>query len=210
MKIVDCSLKDLLKPEIRIEHKEIALNTELYKLYQGSYAMPDGMVLTFENINDTLKLIIPGAPKFMMHPEKENEFFLKDFDAQCTFVRNYNGKVNEIVWHQNNQNPKGVRYTEPRPLTENELQAFTGKFENPALNVTYPVSLTDNELNMTLPRTFRMVNIETNLKLKNVSGDKFYGSLGLIEFKRNKEGKVTGFVIADVGRLRNIEFTKKN
>ena len=172
--------------------------------------MPDGMVLKFENINDTLKLIIPGAPKFMMHPERENEFFLKDFDAQCTFLRYNNGKVNEIVWHQNNQNPKGVRYTEPRPLTENELQTFTGKFENPELNVTYPVSLTDNELNMTLPKTFRMVNIETNMKLKNVSGDKFYGSLGLIEFKRNKEGKVSGFVIADVGRLRNIEFTKKN
>lgn len=210
MKIVDWSLKDLLKPEINVEHKEIVLNTELYKLYQGSYAMSDGMVLKFENINDTLKLIIPGAPKFTMHPEKENEFFLKDFDAQCTFVRDNNGKVNEIVWHQNNQNPKGVRYTESKPLTENELQAFTGKFENPELNVTYPVSLTDNELNITLPRTFRMVNIETNIKLKHTSGDNFYGSLGLIEFKRNKEEKVKGFVIKDVGRLRNIEFTKKD
>jgi hypothetical protein len=145
-----------------------------------------------------------------MHPEKENEFFIKDFDAQCTFLRNSNGKVSEIIWHQNNQNPKGVRYSEPKPLSVKELEAYTGRFEIPELNVTYPVSLTDNDLNITLPKTFRMVSIDTNMKLKHVSGDKFYGSLGLIEFKRNKEGNVKGFVIADIGRIRNIEFEKRN
>jgi CubicO group peptidase (beta-lactamase class C family) len=209
MKIVDMSLKDILMPDIKEEHKEITINKELYKLYEGSYYMPDGMVLKFENTNDTLKLVIPGAPKFIMHPEKETEFFLKDFDAQCTFVRENNGKVNEIIWHQNNQNPKGVRYFEPKPLSLKELEAYTGRFEIPELNVTYPVSLTDNDLNITLPKTFRMVSIDTNLKLKHVSGDKFYGSLGIIEFKRNKEGKVKGFVIADIGRIRNIEFEKR-
>jgi len=54
-----------------------------------------------------------------------------------------------------------------------------------------------------------MVGIDTEMKLTHRMGDKFYGSLGMLEFKRNKDGEVTGFVIADVGRLRNIEFTKK-
>lgn len=210
LKIADWSLKDLLKPEIKIEHKEIVINKELNKLYEGSYLFTDGMVLKFDNINDTLKLIIPGAPKFIMHPEKTNEFFLKDFDAQCTFVKDSKGNVNEIIWHQNNQNPKGVRYTEPKPLTQKELQSFTGKYEIPGFNMSYPVTLKDNELTITLPKTFRMVNIDTNMKIKHTSGDKFYGSLGIIEFKRSKEGKITGFVISDVGRLRNIEFTKRN
>jgi CubicO group peptidase (beta-lactamase class C family) len=210
MKIVDWSLKDLLKPETKVEHKEIVINKELNQLYKGSYIFPDGMVLKFDNENDTLKLIIPGAPKFVMYPEKDNEFFLKDFDAQCTFVKDGKGKVNEITWHQSNQNPKGVRCTEPNPLTQKELQSYTGKYEIPELNVTYPVTLKDNELIITLPKTFRMVNIDPNMKIKHMSGDKFYGSLSMLEFKRNKEGKVTGFVIADVGRLRNIEFTKKD
>jgi CubicO group peptidase (beta-lactamase class C family) len=209
-KIVDWSLRDLLKPETRIEHKEIAINKELNKLYEGSYLFTDGMVLQFDNVNDTLKLIIPGAPKFIMHPEKENEFFLKDFDAQCTFVKDSKGKVNEIIWHQNNLNLKGVRYTEPKPLTQKELENFTGNYEFSEFNTVYPVTLKDNELIITIPKTFRMVNIDTNLKIKHTAGNKFYGSLGIIEFKKNKEGKITGFVIADVGRLRNIEFTKKN
>jgi CubicO group peptidase (beta-lactamase class C family) len=207
--ILDWYLKDLLNPEIKTEHKEIIPDKNLYSQYKGSFLMPDGMVLRFDDENDTLKLIIEGAPKFIMHPEKENEFFIKDFDAQCTFVSDSKGTVNEIIWHQSNQNPKGVRYTEPRPLTISELQQFTGKYECPELSVTYPVFLNENKLNITLPKTFRMVNIDTNMKLKHVSGDKFYGTLGLIEFRRNKEGKVSGFTIADVGRLRKIDFTKR-
>jgi hypothetical protein len=172
--------------------------------------MTDGMVLQFDNVNDTLKLIIPGAPKFIMYPENDNKFFLKDFDAQCTFVKDSKGKVNEIIWHQNNMNPKGIRYIAPKPLTQKELQSFTGNYEIPGFNTVYLVNLKDKELTMTLPKTFRMVNIDTNLKIKHTAGNMFYGSLGMIDFKRNKEGKITGFIIADVGRLRKIEFTKKN
>jgi CubicO group peptidase (beta-lactamase class C family) len=210
LQIAELYLKDNLVPEIIKEHKEVSINKELYELYKGSYIIPEGIVFSFDNVNDTLKLIIPGAPKFVMYPEKDNEFFLKDFDAQCTFVKNSKGKVDDIIWHQNNQNTKGVRYTEPKPLTEKDLQSFTGEYEISVLNVTYPVSLKDNELFITLPKTFRQVNIDTDLKLNHMSGDKFIGTLGLIEFKRNKEGKIVGFVIADVGRLKNIEFTKKN
>jgi hypothetical protein len=207
--ITDWFLKDQLKPEPKKEHKEIEINKDLYKLYMGSYIMTDGMVLKFDNENDTLKLIIPGAPKFIMYPEKENEFFIKDFDAQCTFIKDGEGKINEIVWHQNYQNPRGVRFSEPQPLTQDELMNFTGRYEIPELDVTYPVTMKDNQLIVTLPKTFRMVGIDTNMKLAHLSGDRFHGALGLLEFKRNKDGEVTGFVIADIGRIRNIEFTKK-
>lgn len=209
-KIVDLYLKDQLKPDIKKDHKEVVINKDLYKLYEGSFIMNDGMVLKFMNINDTLKLIIPGAPQFVMHPEKENEFFLKDFDAQCTFNMNKAGKVDEIVWHQNNVNPKGIRYSEPKQLTQKELQEFVGKYEIPELNATYPVTLNENELIVTLPKVFRYVGIDTKLKIDHTSGDNFHGSLGKITFKRDPKGKITGFIIADIGRIRNIEFTKKD
>jgi hypothetical protein len=48
------------------------------------------------------------------------------------------------------------------------------------------------------------------MKIKHIEGDKFFGSLSMIEFKRNKKGEITGFVIEDIGRLRNIEFLKKD
>jgi hypothetical protein len=208
--IVDWCLKDILKPELKPEHEEIPVNKDLYKEYKGSYIIPGGVVLQFDIINDTLKLIIPGAPKFVMYAEKENKFFLKDFDAQCTFVKDSKGKVNEIIWHQNGGNPKGVRYTEPKPFTLTELQGFTGRYDIPELNVSYQVSVKDNELTILLPKTFRSVNIDPNMKLKHIEGDRFFGSLSMIEFRRNKEGKISGFVIEDIGRLRNIEFSKKD
>jgi hypothetical protein len=137
--IVEWCLKDILRTEKTPERKEISINKDLYKLYKGSYQLPDGVALQFDIVNDTLKLIIPGAPKFALFAEKENEFFLKDFDAQCTFVRNSKGQVNEIIWHQNGQNSKGVRYTEPKQFNQKELQNFIGRYEIPDLNVTYQV-----------------------------------------------------------------------
>jgi len=136
IKITDWYLEDQLKSEPKKERREIEINKELYKLYMGSYIMPDGMVLRFDNENDTLKLIIPDAPKFVMYPEKENEFFIKDFDAQCTFVKDSKGKINEIVWHQGNHNPKGIRFIDPQPLTPKELGGYKGSFEIRELNVT--------------------------------------------------------------------------
>lgn len=208
-KIVDICLKDRLQPEKNKERKEITINKALYTTYSGSYILDDAMILKFENVNDTLKLIIPGAPQFAMYPEKENEFFLKDFDAQCTFITGKNGKGDQIIWHQNNANPKGIRYTEGAPLSNNELIEYSGKYENSELNVTYPVAVNDNDLTITLPKTFRMLGMDTQLKIEHRTGDTFHGNLGKITFKRDNNGKVTGFVIADIGRMRNIEFSKK-
>lgn len=208
--IADLYLQDKYKPELKKEHTEIVIDTELLKKYAGSYILPDGMIFKFSNINDTLRLIIPGAPVFNMYPEKDNEFFLKDFDAQCTFVKDNRGEVNEIIWHQNGQDPHARRYNEPEPLTLKELQGYTGKYEIPELDVTYTVCLKNNELMIILPKSFRMVSIDTDFKLQHISGDKFYNSLTQVDFRRNKSGLVTGLVIADVGRLRNIEFVKKN
>lgn len=209
-KIINIYLNDKLLPNVINERKEIHIKKGLCQTYEGSYIMDDDMVLKFANRNDTLKLIIPGAPEFIMYPEKENEFFLKAFDAQCTFIMNPDGKVNEIIWHQNNVNPKGKRYIEPKHLTQKELQEFTGKYENTELNVTYPVTLAGNGLAITLPNTFRMIGMDTNLNIEHRYGDSFHGNLGKIEFRRNKKGEVTGFVIVNVGRFRNIEFSRRN
>jgi CubicO group peptidase (beta-lactamase class C family) len=208
--ITDWYLKDLLKPEILKEHKEITVNPELYDLYKGSYVFPDGVVIAFDNVNDTLRLNMSGVPHFIIYPEKENEFFFKDFNAQCTFVKDSSGKVNEIIWHQSNTDTKAVRYTPPKLLTQEELMSYTGKYEIPEFNAIYPVTLKENELRMTLPKEFKKVNIETDMILGHMSGDKFYGRLGMAEFKRNEKGDITGFVLLDIGRLRNIEFIKRD
>ena len=132
-KIADLYLKDELKPEIKKERKEIAFNKELYQLNMGYYLLSNGDVLKFDKVNDTFKLIFSDGIIVNMYSEKENEFFLKNIDAQITFVKGSEGKIDEIVWHQNNKNLKGLRYTEPKPLSQKELQSFIGKYEFPDL-----------------------------------------------------------------------------
>lgn len=50
-----------------------------------------------------------GQSAFRLWPETPNDFFLKEVDAQLSFVRDAQGKVTELVLHQNGQNVKGPR-----------------------------------------------------------------------------------------------------
>jgi len=207
-KIADLYLNDHLKPEIKKEHKEITLNKELYQPYIGEYLLSYADVLKFDIVNDTFKLTFSDGKIVNMYPEKENEFFVKEFDAQCTFVKGSSGKVDEIVWHQYSKNFRGLRYSEPKPLSKKELQSFTGKYEFPGFNMTYSIYVKDNDIIMTLPNTFKKYGIDPNIVLTHRLGDIFFGMLNKVEFKRSREGKVSSFIIADVGRVRNLEFTK--
>jgi len=115
-KIADLCLNDHFKPEIKKEHKEITLNKEFYQPYIGEYLLSYADLLKFDIVNDTLQLTFSDGKIVNMYPEKENEFFLKEFDAQCTFVKGSSGKVDEIVWHQYSKNFRGLRYIKPKPL----------------------------------------------------------------------------------------------
>jgi CubicO group peptidase (beta-lactamase class C family) len=208
--IAELYMKDMLKNDTKIIHNEIVINKELYKEYTGNYIFPDGQILNFANENDTLKIIVPDGPKFNTYPEAENKFFLKDWDIQFTFVKDSNGKVNSISWTQNNKETNVVRFNDPKPLTQKDFDNYIGKYEIPELDVIYPLVLKDNQLVLVLPKSFRITNINKDMKLVHISGDKFGSLISSLEFKRNKDGNVTGFVISDIGRLRNIEFVKKN
>jgi hypothetical protein len=41
-----------------------------------------------------------GQQKVEIFPESKTEFFLKVVDAQITFVKDKNGKVNQLIFHQ--------------------------------------------------------------------------------------------------------------
>jgi CubicO group peptidase (beta-lactamase class C family) len=211
-KITDLYLTGKLQPDIKKERKEVSINKDLLKKYAGNFLMPDGMELPFTCQNDTLWLIIPNGPKFVMHPESEKEFFIKEFDAQCSFVIGINGECNEITWHQSSQTPKGVRVTKHAELSDAEKYCFTGKYYNAILDVGYNVNLENNQLILSLPKTFKKIlGIDPNIKLQFLNIDKFYtGNLGIVEFTRNGDNKVTGFKFTDLGRVRNVDFMKVN
>ena len=210
MQAVDSLLKDKLKFEPKKERVETKIKPGLAARYAGVYALADGTRLPFETRNDTLWLVIPGAPKFRMVPENETEFFIREFDAQCTYVRDDAGNVSQIVWHQSGQNPDGFRVKNQKALTAKELAQYTGNFIQPVLEVIYPVRLENQQLIIRVPADFKAaIGIERDVKLYHQGGDSFFTEkLGIVEFTREHKKKITGLIFKDVGRQRNIEFQK--
>lgn len=186
-------------------------SADILKSYVGNYRMPDGMKLNFEQNGDTLFLIIPGAPKFVMHAESETEFFLKEFDAQCTFNKPVNGKCPEITWHQNNHHPKGYRAGNPPVLSINDLQNYSGNYVSEPLNVSYPVIVKNNKLILVVPKNFKTyLGIDQEVLLDCVDKDQFFTQrLGMLEFIRDSHKNITGFKFIDLGRVKNLEFKRK-
>jgi CubicO group peptidase (beta-lactamase class C family) len=210
MQTADSLLKSKLVPEPKKVRVEAKIGPGVVANYAGIYALADGTRLPFEARNDTLWLVIPGAPKFRMVPESETEFFIKEFDAQCTYVRDSTGNVNQIVWHQSGQNPDGFRVKNQKALTVKEMAQYTGNYMQPVLEVVYPVRLEVEQLIIRVPSDFKnAIGIDRDVKLYHQGGDSFFTEkLGIVEFTRGDKKRITGLTFKDVGRQRNIEFQK--
>lgn len=199
-----------LKEDKPKEHVEIPIDKSLYNAYVGSYQLPDGMRFTAELKSDTLWVLIPGAPKFRLVPESNADFFLKEFDAQCTFADVQQNAAQKFIWHQGGSDHPGIRVGEEPELTNEELLTYVGTYRNELLNATYPVIMKDNKIIIELPESFpKYVGVDKELVLSHLDGDRFYATnMGPVVFQRNKAGEITGLTFKDVGRVRNIEFVK--
>lgn len=209
-KIADLYLDDHLVPEKKTERKEIKLPEHILNNYAGNYKMTNGTELSFEVNNDTFLLVMPGKPKYIMHAESETEFFVKEFDARCSFEMGSDGESNEIIWSQNNRTPKGVKVGNANMVSASELKKYTGNYFNGPLDVTYPVILKGNKLVMMVPKSFKtFFGIDRDITMEYMGRDKFLTqSLGVIQFTRDSNRAINGFRIVDFGRIKNVAFKK--
>lgn len=208
--ISDLYFNDRITPVKSKQRKEIKIAENVLKNYTGSYILPDGRKFRFELENDTLLLSIHGKYRYVMHPESEKDFFVKEFNAQCSFEMGSNGKCDEIIWHENNWRPVGYRTEETTGLTEETLKRFAGNYFNDPLDVTYPVVLRNSKLYMVIPKTFQTYfGMKREIPMYHVEKDRFYTEeLGLVEFKRDADSNIKGFTIVDFGRVKHITFRK--
>ena len=80
--------------------KEANVNPALFDSYAGRYELVPGFVLTVTREADRLMLQATGQQKLELFPSSETEFFLKSVDAQVSFVKGPEGKVDGLVLHQ--------------------------------------------------------------------------------------------------------------
>ena len=90
-------------------HKEVAVDAKLLADYAGSYQLGPGIVLTVAVKESRLSVQLTGQPAFDAFPESDKDFFLKVVDAQLTFTRNAEGKVDAVVLHQGGADQRAAR-----------------------------------------------------------------------------------------------------
>ena len=93
-------------PKPRTESK---VDPKLYDSYIGKYQLTPNFALTITRDGDRLMAQATNQPQFEVFPESDTKFFLKVVDAQITFVKEENGKVNQLVLHQNGRDMPAKR-----------------------------------------------------------------------------------------------------
>jgi hypothetical protein len=206
--IADILLSDKIVEEITKPRIEVEYDPEKVLGFAGNYQMEDGMELAFEVKSDTFWLVLPDNARFQLFAENEYKFFLKVFDAQCTFVPAQDGEVNNMIWHQGGGDYKAIRVENKVLLSAEELARYAGRYYQKDLRVEYPLICENGKLSLSTPPTFLNYLGFDAVDLNHINGDKFLtNKLGVLEFTRDENNHVNGFVLLDVGRLQNLRFS---
>lgn len=83
------------------EQKDVKVDPKIYDSYAGDYELAPNFVITITNEAGKLMGHPTGQPKLELFPTSETEFFLKEINAQVTFVKNDQGQVTELILNQN-------------------------------------------------------------------------------------------------------------
>jgi CubicO group peptidase (beta-lactamase class C family) len=85
-------------PDYRPKERVIAkIDPSIYDAYVGEYEVAPGLILTVTKEGDKLFSQSPGQPRSEMLPESETNFFLRDVDAQFTFIREDGQTVRVVI-----------------------------------------------------------------------------------------------------------------
>ncbi|MCH7411556.1 serine hydrolase [Belliella sp. DSM 111904] len=209
--VTETLLSDYLVQPTVVEDIDVMLSSEELKKFEGSFKMEDGMVLKFEEKEGKLFLLIPDAPEFELFASSSNKFYLKAFEAQSEFIIDNNGEVNELVWYQSGKSFPGKKDDGTPSLAAPEKDELLGNYFSKDLNVTYQINLINDVPVLVMPRTLKYYLDLENIPLEHIDADRFkVERLGEIYFTRDIRNRLNGFVIKDIGRLRNIQFEKIN
>ncbi len=113
---------------LQSERKEIKVPREILEKYVGSYELAPGIFITMSLEGDQFFTQLTAQPKFPVFAETEKDFFLKVVDAQLTFETDSQGKVTDVVLHQNGRDQTAKRSeTGPPPAKEHKEVAIDPK-----------------------------------------------------------------------------------
>lgn len=206
--VAELWLADLLEPlpeESEVESNEdVTLPTEeQLNAIAGTYQFQGlGLLIEYTVEDGTLFAQATGQPRFEMSPTSDSTLTFVGVEASVTFHFEEDGSVNRGTHHQGGNIPM-VRLETPE-LTEEDMQAYVGRYLSEELETFWTLSIVDGQLQADhvwyQPFT-----------LEHAQDDAFAGAawfMGDVRFERNGEGLVTGFNVTSGGRTRDVWFRK--
>lgn len=79
---------------------QVTVDPAILASYAGVYRMTPAFSLAIRSDNDRLFVRGTGQPEFELFAEGDNRFFMRLVDAQGTFMRDKDGAVDRLLWHQ--------------------------------------------------------------------------------------------------------------
>jgi CubicO group peptidase (beta-lactamase class C family) len=79
---------------------EVAVDPAVLATYQGTYQMAPNFALAIRAEGGRLFVRASGQSEYELFAESENRFFMRIVDAQGTFLRDKDGRVDRLLWHQ--------------------------------------------------------------------------------------------------------------
>jgi serine-type D-Ala-D-Ala carboxypeptidase/endopeptidase len=79
---------------------EVSVDPAILATYEGVYQMAPNLTLSIRAGSGRLFVRVTGQPEYEMFAESDNRFFLRIDDAQATFLRDKDGRVDRLLWHQ--------------------------------------------------------------------------------------------------------------
>lgn len=116
--------------EYLTENEEVAVNTDMYKLYAGQYEYPGGAIMTITVEDNKLFAKLGGQPQFEIYPKGDHQFFWKVVDAEITFHLDEAGKVDYATHKQNGFSSKVPKIEEKKTveMDSKAFQRFAGEY----------------------------------------------------------------------------------
>lgn len=184
-------------PAIR---KAVTVSAEALEPLVGSYELRPGLVITITREDAQLFAQLTGQEKFPVYAESESKFFFKVVNAQLSFPRGEDGRVDHLILHQNGDR-KAQRLTDYKPPMHSEIKVdpqiladYVGKYVL-APGIEFDVKLENELLQVQLtgqPRHPLFAEAENKFFYKVVDAQ--------ITFVKDASGRVTSLVLHQNGR----------
>jgi CubicO group peptidase (beta-lactamase class C family) len=92
-----------------VERTAVPVDPKILAQYAGTYALAPNFDLVVTDENNQLQAQATGQGKAPIYPESETKFFPTVIDAEIEFVKDADGKVANLILHQNGHDMKAPR-----------------------------------------------------------------------------------------------------